>query len=343
MHGTSAMQLTGLHILENRLRSYRNWLRGVAIVLSIGMMLVGGFLLYPHYRQAPKHEAPIVPRIATAVAPASIATVTTVLEPVATWPVPAVPPDPGVGQETVSSRFQEARLCARALTAKGTMERVLKICDDNRSQPRNAENKAYFEFCRGRALEFARSLPAAERDLQRCATRDPQEAAEKFHDDTVQAALAGDADAQICYLRSQFGLERPLTREEEQQYAETGPLYIQRALESGDWRIIELLSKAAPGRTGKLVPTLQHAVAFEPVNPYRMNRLLRRGATGEKYVHFLDALAPHHAEGLSVEQRAQSDQWAQETYDLHFSRSPRLEKAPSTCMGDMMGYDPDSY
>lgn len=245
--------------------------------------------------------------------------------------------------DPVSARFRAARVCAFALVAQGNMQRFMKICDENRNQPRNAENEAYFESCRLRSLEYSRELPLAERDLRSCPTQDHQEASEKFYEDTAQAARAGDPDAQICYLRAQFGLDRPWTDEETQLYVDSGPGYIQQALERGDWRIAELLSKAAPGRPGLLVPMLHHAVAFEGVNPYRMNRLLRRGAVGKDYVRFSDGLAPHYAADISAEQVAASDRWAAATYDLYFTQSKRLEKAPSTCMPDMGGYDPDSY
>ena len=245
--------------------------------------------------------------------------------------------------DPVSARFRAARLCAFTLTAHGNMQRLMKICEENKNQPRNAENKAYFEFCRARSLEFARSLPVAANNLKDCATQDQQEANEKFYEDTVRAALAGDPDAQICYLRKTFGLDRPWTDEETRLYVDNGPRYVQQTLEQGDWRIVELLSKAAPGRTGRVVPMLHNAVAFEAVNPYRMNRLLRLGAVGPNYVRFLDGLAPHYAADLSAQQVAESNRWAADTYDLYFSKSQRLEKAPSTCMGDMIGYDPSSY
>lgn len=253
------------------------------------------------------------------------------------------PPISGSQSDPASVRFRAARLCAFALMAQGNMQRFMKICEDNKNQPRNAENKAYVEFCRVRSLEFSRSLPIAENDLKSCATQDQQEANEKFYEDTVRAARAGDPDAQICYLRAQFWLDRPWTDEETRLYVDSGPGYMQQALERGDWRIAEMLSKATPGRSGRLVPMLHNAVAFEAVNPYRMNRLLRRGAVGRDYARFLDGLAPHHAADLSAQQIAESDRWAADTYDLYFTKSQRLEKAPSTCMGDMIGYDPSSY
>lgn len=148
----------------------------------------------------------------------------------------------------------------------------------------------------------------------------------------------------MCYLRAvQFGLDRPWTEEEIEDYKEAGPVMVQQGLERGDWRTIELLTKAAPGRPGSMVPMLHHAVRFDASNPYRMNRLLHLGAAGAEYARLLDVMAPHHAEGITAEQRASADRWAAQTYRQYFSYSPKLEKAPPDCVRALIGYDPNEH
>lgn len=248
---------------------------------------------------------------------------------------------PAMSPESV--RFRAARKCAFALSALEGMQNMLRTCEESKSYPRNADNEEFFKSCEARTVQFAREMPLAQDVIGGCPTVDRQEANEKFFEDTTQAALKGDTDAQMCYLRAaQFDLARPWTEGETEDYQQAAPLMVQAGLERGDWRTIELLSKATPDRPGRLVPMLHHAVPFDVTNPYRMNRLLRSGAVSKDYIRFLDVMARHHAQGLTSEQKLASDLWAGETYHRYYAHSPKLEQAPPNCMREPIGYAPTS-
>lgn len=68
----------------------------------------------------------------------------------------------------------------------------------------------------------------------------------------------------------------------------------------------------------------------DPVTVYKMNRLLRLGATGD-YAQMLDSYQSEYAAKLTPDQVSKADAWAQAFYDLHFKNSPMLTAEPKTC------------
>lgn len=219
------------------------------------------------------------------------------------------------------------------------MQKQLEVCDENMGYPRNADNQAFFESCRVRAIDFGRAIPLTETELSSCKTIDIAETAEKFYEDTMRAAAAGDADAQICYIGSRYGLDRPWTKEEVRHYADNAGSYVDQAFARGDWRVVEMFQTTR--NMIERYTLLHHVAPYDPVHSYRMNRLLRLGATDGKYAHLLDAVAKHGHESLSYQARVDAELWASRMYALHFSRAKGLSGPPKTCMPSTEAYIPD--
>ncbi len=160
---------------------------------------------------------------------------------------------------------------------------------------------------------------------------DPAKLARNYFEATREAARAGDPDAQLCYLESNFGTV--YTPQDQQRYAREAPAYISEAFRRGDWRVVALLSQDTypTGLLGQVAkPDVQTL--------YRLNRLLRRGATGE-YAVTLDVFArtlttrPQSAEipFVDTKQAAAADRWVDDMYSNFFKGSPPLNEAPVVC------------
>src|SRR6185295_17864489 len=110
----------------------------------------------------------------------------------------------------------------------------------------------------------------------------------RYFEATKQAAHAGDADAQMCYLQADFGAsngEPVVTDAEVEEYGRLAPDYVDDALRRGDWRIVELMTKSSfhPGIEAiRQIPDID-----KPETIYKMTKLLRLGASGS-YAKSLD-------------------------------------------------------
>ena len=177
---------------------------------------------------------------------------------------------------------------------------------------------------------------AAQAALSDCG--DTTEVVARYFEATKQAAKAGDADAQMCYLQAEFGAlsrEWPPTDPNVAEYRQVAPVYVEAAFRRGDWRVVKLMSKSSfhPGSG----PITQLKGIGDRETVYRMIKLLRLGATGA-YARDLDAdlngmihpdLVPEAA--LPADVVRKSDAWATETFNESFSGSPGLTERPTVC------------
>ena len=202
------------------------------------------------------------------------------------------------------------------------------------------EGKQEFEQLYAQCMNGWMDVPnrkaAAEKALSGCGDTTDIEA--RYFEATKQAAQAGDSDAQICYLRSEFGAsigEPPLTDADVEEYRRVAPGYVEAAFRRGDWRIVELLTKRSfhPGSG----PVTQIDKIGQPETIYKMTKLLRLGASGS-YARNLDAdlygmihpdLVPEAA--LPAEVIKRGDAWAQETFNESFAGAGGLTEAPHVC------------
>lgn len=172
-------------------------------------------------------------------------------------------------------------------------------------------------------------MDTARANLEKCGDIGSAETEKAFYASTVAAARNGDVDAQICYLQSDFKLDRPYTEAEMGEFREDGTAYIDAAMKRGDWRVVQLLmtSRKNLGSLSGLLPLLTNG---DPVEVYRMNRLARLGATGA-YAQQLDATAMDPQQPIPLKEAADANAWAQQTFNAYFASSPLLSERPVAC------------
>jgi hypothetical protein len=160
----------------------------------------------------------------------------------------------------------------------------------------------------------------------------------RYFEATKQAAKAGDADAQLCYLQGEFSTssgESLFTAAELDDYGRVAPSYVDAALRRGDWRIVEFMTKDNfhPG----VEPFRQIPDIGKKETIYKMRKLLRLGASGS-YAELLDMelhglihpdLVPEAA--LPADVVKAGDAWAQQTFNEYFSGVAGLTERPTVC------------
>jgi hypothetical protein len=238
-----------------------------------------------------------------------------------------------VSEET--RNFLSSQTCAFSRRSKAQMEHELKLCNLPEDARRNPDQAALVNFCKKRERDFHPALKRVDQALSQCG--DSEQAEEAFYAATLAAAKAGDTDAQLCYVRSNFDLKRPWSGEEKALYSQLAPTYIQQSFERGDWRFIELLrsTSSAIVDTNSL---LVQVTSGEENYRYRMHRLLQRGAQG-KYADFLKHTAKAPV-GLSPSQVQESDIWVDQMFERYFKRSPKISDMPTACRLNPVTYSP---
>lgn len=232
---------------------------------------------------------------------------------------------------TDSARFRSLRRCFHAsldfAAAKETGN--CKIYEG-----RQEFEHAYAECLNG-WMDWRNRLAAAEKTLAECG--DVTNIARQYYDATREAAKAGDADAQLCYLQSAFnwGSQLPITEADVAEYVQISPTYVDAAFKRGDWRIASLLTRRGfhPGSG----PVTRLEKIGQPETIYRMVKLMRFGASG-RYAFGLDnqlELLEHPdlnpAAALPPDTIKQANAWAQETYNAYYSGVPGLTEPPVVC------------
>lgn len=158
---------------------------------------------------------------------------------------------------------------------------------------------------------------------------DSKENEQNFSSALVQAARAGNTDAQMCY----FEWVSPLTSAAYiARYKREAGLYMKEALQRGDWRMVQLLTTSnetlAHGGAG---PMGNMSIIGSWFTIYRAIRLLQKGAAPD----YKTALAPRAREAashLTREQIQNANIWVAQEFRLHFSNSPTLSSDPIPCL-----------
>jgi hypothetical protein len=220
-----------------------------------------------------------------------------------------------------TKRFQEAKKCAGVVRAVESM-RTQRISCDSETRP------DVLASCKKRIASFDEKLERAEAMLSECPPADVGDSESRYWRSVVEAAEAGDADAALCYIKSDVSLQRPWSSEERARYGILAPTYIDRAFSAGDWRIAEIFSMGPRGIPSEGL--LRTQTGGERTTQYRMNRLLRLGAVGQ-YAMLLDLDFASPDETLTRDERLAAEAWAKDMYARYFSISPKLDSPPVSC------------
>jgi hypothetical protein len=174
--------------------------------------------------------------------------------------------------------------------------------------------------------------------LGACAELDEKELDDLRYKAVTEAAQLGDVDAQMCFVQSDFDLRKnhKLSDDDIEKYQIDAISYVTNGLQRGDWRVPQLMTTSAR--------VLSHSRGFlslvtdaDDLTVYKMTRLLSLGAAGDYAVKLKNTLAEYvessktTSSGLSAEQLAEGDAWAQDEYRQYFASSPVLTAAPNPC------------
>ena len=151
----------------------------------------------------------------------------------------------------------------------------------------------------------------------------------EYYRKTVDLAAAGDVDAQLCFAQSRFQIGRSWSEEEVSFYKANAPVYLQNALERGDWRAVQLLA-TSPRVLAHSRSLLGFIAPKSQLEQYKLNRLLRLGAV-DGYAEQLDAVANDSELPIDAGERKKAEAWAQNEYQKYFRNSPTLNEAPQPC------------
>jgi hypothetical protein len=231
----------------------------------------------------------------------------------------------GSSGDSARGSFRTSQQCYFASRELALSKRNAGDCKMFEGRPEY--QNAYAE-CLNKWVDARNRAAAAEATMAKCGGSGDRLRA--YYEATKQAAANGDADAQLCYLRSDFNYlddQSPFyTEADEREYDKVAPRYVTEALQRGDWRIVHLLATRSFNPSSGLVPRLDKI--GQPQTIYKMTKLLRLGASGS-YANFLDSILAE--QGLTQDEASKGDAWAQETYTQYYSGVPGLTEAPVVC------------
>lgn len=145
---------------------------------------------------------------------------------------------------------------------------------------------------------------------------------------TLRAAQLGDAAARDCYVhRGPLANPKGVIDSPESlgRYRAEAPALIGKALENGDWKMVDMLVYAHwPGTTSLLSGLVGHDL----LQYYRYLKLFRLGADADSASR-LDRQLDDAASSLAPEQKAEADAWAQSMFERHFSGSSTEATPPN--------------
>lgn len=148
-----------------------------------------------------------------------------------------------------------------------------------------------------------------------------------FQTALVNAAEAGDIDAEVCYI----GGWSPLDPKERDAYIKNAQAYISKGMARGDWRVVELMSRSpTDGGAGIMINLPKFGSHF---TTYRFGRLLQLGAIGN-FSDIARVTADEEVRFLTPAQVTNGNEWAREEYRKHFAHSPKLAVAPTPCLSN---------
>ncbi|MFC5582775.1 hypothetical protein [Rhodanobacter terrae] len=223
-----------------------------------------------------------------------------------------------------SQLFYEAKRCLESGVEVERLNNDVTICNSK------AYGKADPQECanRKKQLDAKIQLTGTQSNLVAC-SKDPQVLQARYGDATVEAASAGDKDAQICYVEGQWSTS---SNKESALYRGKAELYMKQAFARGDWRVVQLLTipseSVGHGGAGRLVNL---PIIGSPFTVYRANRLLEFGATGQ-YLDLVKSQAQDAKASLSQAQIENANTWAWQEFKRHFTTSPKLSTQPIPCL-----------
>lgn len=218
--------------------------------------------------------------------------------------------------ERATQEFHRSHQCHVAWNTIKGLRSEITACDSLGS--------AMDDLCRSNIKQAERRIQIQTDRLAGCSTV-PAVLEQAYFDSVFHAAEWGNADAQVCFVQGDFFNE--ISDQQMEQYKDNARNYIQLGLERGDWRIVSLLATLRVDSGGRL----DELALNTPYDIFRMNRLLRHGATGG-YAQFLDSNATTLA--LRVGNKVRIDAaiaWAQQEYEQYFRNSPTLHSEPEGC------------
>jgi hypothetical protein len=236
-------------------------------------------------------------------------------------------PVPAVSLQIASLQFRAAQQCRTIAQAIESYQSQIRACEDSASSADVDRRKYCAESIVQNDAKSRELLPK----LDHC-NASPEQREENYYTTMTLAARSGDTSAQLCWVEGRWHHEVAYD-----DYQSEAMGYVQEALNRGDWRFVALLAQHYvdnPPRSGALLVYAENPLGGQvtvmdfSVKIYRMNRLLRLGATGD-YVQWLDVFS--HAEEISPEQRTAADVWAQHEYAAHFASQPGLSEIPESC------------
>jgi hypothetical protein len=244
------------------------------------------------------------------------------------------PASVAVTPNSAANAFHSLQLCVFA-ARELAITKGLSDCKQYEGQPQFQE---LYAQCLNGWMNVPNRKAAAESALKDSGCGDTTDVETRYFEATKQAARAGDTDAQMCYLRGDFGASRevPLfTDADVEEYKRVATQFVDAALRRGDWRIVSLMTKDSfhPGAG----PVTQIENIGKPETIYKMRKLLRLGASGA-YAKHLDSdlngmihpdMVPEAALPADVVRRG--DAWAQQTFNEFFAGSAGLTQAPTVC------------
>jgi hypothetical protein len=223
-----------------------------------------------------------------------------------------------------SQTFHQSKQCLELSLASEGLRNKTQLC---REQPLGSEGRNTCE-AQTKDAEVKLSTLRAHATSVGCG-QDTQAAQQDFSKALVQAARAGDVDAQMCYFEWAGPLASPASIG---RYKREAGLYMHKAMQRGDWRMVQLLTtpqeSVAHGGAG---PMGNLDVVGKPFTVYRANRLLWLGAAGD-YKTFLARSAHSAAASLTPDQIENANTWAWQEFNRHFTKSSPLAEAPVACL-----------
>lgn len=235
-------------------------------------------------------------------------------------------------QVALAQKFQYSKKCLETSIQAEQLLNAFNVCQKQLigSPERNkCDLKTKGADTKSRALTGSATVAGCPADAD-VASRD-------FSISLVNAARAGVADAQLCYFEWSGPLSAP---GDIARYKREASLYMQKGLENGDWRVVQLLATSPQGVEGNGAGLMSNLdIIGKWFTAFRANRLLELGATGP-YKTELHRTAQDAAHHLTKAQIENGNAWANHEFRTHFSNSPVLTKAPDTCLnltGDVAG------
>jgi hypothetical protein len=233
------------------------------------------------------------------------------------------------GDLQAASRLErDLRRCARNQRIKRVLPLFVSLALDTDPKNSNTETVQFEDPYLG---DLQRKLDEVRNNEILCAELEEAQFAALWPLE-LQAAHLGDIRALDCYVGNSVSdipglLDHPqwLT-----QYKNNALALAETAIHNGDWVAVDLLHMAYEGIFPDML--LHQLTGYDPVLSYRYVKLQRLGATGE-FATNSDKVLRSAAQGLTPQQLADADAWAQDTYTQYFrgSSSNGLSNGANIC------------